>query len=364
MSKLLLDNEDDAKWKHTSKCLSFEADAPPTFRVVPKQPVATPSSCDSLLTIEAIKNAIGGNDFEALDRMASSIVQEIEESPNALKDVTKQAAKNLLCELAKPKSSHPPASIDFALKWLPFLSSFGWDESLYEIFFCRSNADTILSGMITQCAECWNDEQVRACQVCILNRIQSDGGISHCSPQRLLDFLVHTSNQTLITRQPFAGTPLPSFAAVLSQAHAAAAVKLALECARIDNEEWMAAHTGSSSVQRCARRNMAPNWLVLLQLVARCSKKHLALVTNSLVSQLPADGWKRDVYSLVLFRLYVSLPSMMNLGDAKLRGILIEAAGDPTSDWLHWRCPLDDQVRQMVATLSSELEPKTFSVDD
>lgn len=356
LSKLLIEDagdDDKGGGTHKSASVSVEASPAPQFSTARKEHQMSSSRRNCLLAIDAIKSSIGSNDVEALGCMAISIAQAIEDCSNSVNNAPNEAAMNLLGELSKTDTSHPPVLVNAALKWLPFLSSISWDDSLCETAFGSNNTDTALRGMIEQCAKCWNEEQISGCQAWILNQVQSDNGISRFSPQCMIDFLVRTSNQSPVMQQPFAGVALPPFSVVSLHEHAAAAVKLALEGARIENENSTAPGKLTCTPGSYLGRDMVPNWLVLLQLVSRCSKKHLALVANSLVSELATDGWESDVYPPVLLRLYSSLPSMMNLGDPKLRGILIKAAGDLSLNWLDWRCPLDDQIRQMIATLSS-----------
>lgn len=358
LAKLLLDDEE-----MELDALPFEPDKVPDF-VVAKVPgeVFSPSNFSS----EAAERAIASNDLLALDSMIATLAHDIESNSNQVQNAPK-AARDLLVALSKPvvggvrqeeQQHHSSALVNFALKWFPFLSHFGWGDdidgnAIFDVIFSQSSGavvdhETWSSILHTSVEFAWTETQLRSCQAWILDGAQKDGFLVRYCPLRIADFLIHTANQYSLAFKPFADASAPPFAAVASQAHASAAVKIALECARIENDT-----APNTLAQRCADRNMSPTWFILLELTARCSKNHMTFVANSLVSQLPSEEWKGAVYPLVLLRLYVSLPNTMGLGDAKLRGILISAVGNPNSGWLEWRCPLDAQVRGVVQTLGS-----------
>ena len=354
LAKLLLDDEE-----MEIDALPFEPDKVPDF-VVDVMPgeVVSPSNLSS----EATEQAIASKDLRALDSIFASLVQDIESNSNHVQNAPK-AARDLLAALSKPmvgaiQQQHSSALNNFVLKWFPFLSQFGWGDdvdgnAIFEVIFSQNSGaivddDTWSSILRTSVEVSWTETQLRSCQTWILDGAQNDQFLVRHCPLRMADFLIHTSNQYSLAFEPFAGASVPPFAAVASQAHASAAVKIALECARVENVA-----APNTLAQHCGDRNMPPTWFILLELTARCSKNHMTFVANSLVSQLPSEEWKGSVYPLVLLRLYVSLPHMMGLGDARLREILISAVGNPNVGWLEWRCPLDAQARGMVQTLGS-----------
>jgi hypothetical protein len=357
LAKLLLDEEEDEL-----DPLPFEAQYVLAFDATEMSDEVFSPSCDGGIAADALERAIAANDFRSLDSMASSLVQGFESSSSKVQNIPREAARNLLAALSKPMvesiGHHPSAFVNFVLKWYPFLSQFGWcndidGNAIFEVIFNRNNNAVLYnktwSSILRTCSEfSWTEAQIRSCQAWILDGAQNDEFLTRQCPLRMVDFLVHTSNQFSLAFRPFAGASAPPFAALGSQAHASSAVKIALECARVEN-----CAAPSAFAQRCADRNMLPPWLILLELTARCSKKHLTFVTDTLVSQLSSDGWKGIVYPLVLLRLYLHLPSMMSLGDAKLREVLVSAVGNHRSGWMEWRCPLDDQVQSMVQTLGS-----------
>ena len=303
---------------------------------------------DTALREEVINDFLSRSDFEGLERVIQKTDFDSRERTESAVSSPNQVARIILSRLSYENSSR--CFVNFALKWVPYLTQCdSCNRSIWENIFRRSDHSIhgVNSLLASRCGQQWSKFQIDDCQRWILTTVHENTVSGEYSPEIMVKFLVLASGQPTMQRLPFAGSSHPNYNLVESQVNASAMVRLALAAADTDKRSGLELADSNG--------NMLPDWILLLDMVSRCSKNHLALVTKSLVSELPSEGWKGSVYPLILLRLYTYLPQNMNLADSKLRSILVDAAARKSSRWLEWICPLDNQVRQMVASL--EINP-------
>ena len=95
-------------------------------------------------------------------------------------------------------------------------------------------------------------------------------------------------------------------------------------------------------------RNLLPDWLVLILLVA---KRNLAAVIETVLATNPREC---RVISEVILRLYLTYPDDMKFSaDPNLRILLLQASGRKPQSWLNWRCPLDSHICEVFSSFLS-----------
>jgi hypothetical protein len=71
---------------------------------------------------------------------------------------------------------------------------------------------------------------------------------------------------------------------------------------------------------------------------------------------------QKNAVESVILRLYCYFPTYVSLGDARVRSALLHAASSYSAEWLTWRCPLDDQARELISNLAkAPMPPQAIS---
>lgn len=260
-------------------------------------------------------------------------------------------------------SPNSPSSLRFINKWIPKLTRQNGGFALWKLLFtshhsgttAQEDIDTIL---FSSCIQVWAKEHIQSCQTWVLselitNNLKDDENISLA---KLVKFFVLTSDQLSLHRHSFLSEnnfcSKPVFAS--SQNNANATISLALKCAQ-------RSYDNNDETSQYSNRNMLPDWLTLILLIAKCNKKCCSLVTKQILSSLVkakdqegkrSSSCRTNYLHATLLRIYVYFPSLIGLGDATLRKELLHAAAIFAHDFVQWRCPIDDQVNEMLNNLS------------
>ena len=247
--------------------------------------------------------------------------------------------------------SRPTIFTETVLKWIPILSE-NAEEPFWQILFAKAGEDSVgevedmMDLLVTRCIASWSAAKVSSCQSWILQMIIAEN-LRDYSISLFLKCLINKSGQLSYCETPLLhrdNKEEGNFPAIEQQQETVAAVRLSLEGARCQFEQ-------SKKIEKS--RNILPDWMVLLLLIGKRSKKHLDLMTTILVDRLPSDKWEGQLLPGALLRLYSHFPSVMNLNNAKTRQILVNSAAEMASDWLQWRTPFDEQVECVILNLQS-----------
>mmetsp|Transcript_28948 Transcript_28948/g.42032 ORF Transcript_28948/g.42032 Transcript_28948/m.42032 type:complete len:666 (+) Transcript_28948:444-2441(+) len=366
--------------------------------LISKTPQLLYESTCVTLSEETIRKYCSEGKYFVIEKQLKIIQLKTDEGSIGTEEVS-AIAKHLL--VAYSSSEECTSLANLILKWVPLLTQLHGDSSLWEIIFLlppdefHSEASCMSISLIARCASLWTSLHIGSCQFWILGVMCGRGIQSKLSLLLMLRFLVTTLGQQSVQSISFSDNITRRKSECLAtQDNATGAIRLALDCAELlyskntnptpikgSNSDVMSLalecvkiyHTeytnstdctmpGSSFATTCVSnlqsrnahddRNILPIWLVLILQVAKCGKKHLDLVTKVLLSLLPSSGWEGQIIPVALLRLYAYFPSLMALNDPKLRGILLDAAGENASKWLEWRSPLDSQLSEMIKNLS------------
>jgi len=253
---------------------------------------------------------------------------------------------------------------NFMFKWIPALSEIYSNESLWEIIFgsmtlaeathfspdrdmCR-----MLDALVIRCAAVWSDSHVLACQRWILSQDLKKWSGSYLSCQRAVRFLVVTGQHLSFQYQlKSSGIRLGKpFVCADSQENARASVSLAMLCG---SKGFSPNNLSNSSIlEWCEGRNKLPNWLSLIMYVAQAGKSCCQLATNCILDRMSMKSAPIELVQVVILRLYCSFPLSIPLGNQRLRVTLLEGARCHATPWMCWRCPLDNQLKDMMSSLS------------
>lgn len=251
------------------------------------------------------------------------------------------------------------------LKWVPFLTQDCGDSELWRLIFierlCKSSSSChfdVLLSLVCNCAMRWSNEHIAACQSWILSQ-QSKSSISGSiySLKASLRFLVISSEQKSIHCFDFDNDAhIPHFAYVQTQERALSAINLALGCLESENiptdrmGDLLENQTMKEPADTFIGRNIFPDWLVILFLIAKSGKPYLEMTIKHILECIDENP-RRALYA-VLLRLYSMFPLMINLGEPRLKNALLQASKDDSFPWLEWRCPLDSQVSEMLSNVT------------
>lgn len=294
---------------------------------------------DGALTPDFIHSCVDGDQYNVLEDMLGMIAAKSVISKNSEQKIG--AAKILLESSASFRDD--PSFIRILLKWVPLLGQDEGDEHLWQLIFLDhlklSKNRCQPMHLVCGCALHWADEHISACQAWILSQ-QADSSLweSIHSLELVLRFFVLASEQRSIDC-----FQVDSNSGFHAQEGATSLVNLALHYARVKDNSTTLNH--SRGMKQLAEID---DWMTLVVLIGR---SHQALVVKHILEE--KDKSPASTYDLLaaLMRLYLMFPLSMSLSDPKLRNALLQAS-EQVSWWHDWRCPLDDQITDMLSNLT------------
>lgn len=336
---------------------------PPDFRKDNGGEAAEIDSFRSCLTIDE-------DDEQPLEQSAleKSVSKAIEETqPQLLENVLRHCLEDDLA--GRPTESVDRESLSVAilrkfldlqhqqdsitrlvLAYVPQLSRLSGSPKLWQLVFAKKEgeASEILDTLVGRCTATWCQTHLASCYTWLLSLGTSIDAATY-SISRAGRYLVLTSGQHSIHIDRFS-------------------VKVAVKC--VDSwgksEEFavssaaiafegMKQSTSSGGFPGLLSRNYLPDWLVIILALAKCGRVQMKYICESVIQRIaqPSNDLSLPLLRAVFLRLYVSNPQGMNLGSAKIRTVLMEAAEEYSTSWLDWRSPLDDQLNDMLETVTS-----------
>lgn len=234
--------------------------------------------------------------------------------------------------------------------YVPQLSKRSGSPELWELIFANKEgeANEILDALVCRCTACWCEHHLVSCYTWLLS-IGKSIAFSTYSITRATRYLVLTSGQHSVHINNFSSKCtvkcIDSWG--MSEEFAVSSAAVAFEA--------MKEATSHGLPPGLLSRNNLPDWLIVILTLAKCGRVQMKYICESVIQRIaqPADELSLPLLRAVFLRLYVSNPQGMNLGSSKIRAVLMEAAEEYAHSWLEWRSPLDDQLNDMLETVTS-----------
>ena len=207
------------------------------------------------------------------------------------------------------------------------------EKNLWQrIFSPQGQCMPLQMSLVQRCALNWSDSHVASCVDWIIQSKQSWNGVNQL--KLVTRFLAVISEE----RSSLCFNFIKSTQGICyNQDQAVVITSLALSLAVLE----------SSAGDSNNSRNLLPDWLVLILLLA---KTHLSAVIKAV---LVTDPRECRVIADVILRLYLAYPEDMELSAyPNLRILLLQASGNNQS-WRNWRCPLDSQICEVFSSCLS-----------
>ena len=190
------------------------------------------------------------------------------------------------------------------LKWVPRLLQIGRGNDTWHIIFVdvlekskyALKFETCVA-LVSSCAMQWPHEYILECQRWVVSQQERCcRWDSHLSLKLVLRFLVLSSEQKSVNTFDYNKTLSWRFHYVQSPDCAKCIVDLSLTCLSLDDQK-------STQRQVCSinSRNVLPDWLVLILIVAKAGKAYLDLTTELILNRTDESP---GVFSALLLRLY------------------------------------------------------------
>ena len=285
---------------------------------------------DGIVTEEFINSIVAVGQYNILDESLEHLKRK------AIISREKVDASALVRALMNSytSSNSDPSLGRVILKFVPQLSQFSCDEKLWQNIFIamaeKSIDEQFLSYLVSGCIMHWSDDSITACQQWILTQ---NGLKNALSVRLLLRFLVVGSTHCM-----------SNFVCVQSNENAVSTMKIVLQYLEMVSDK-------SSETTCSEERNNLPDWLILTCVVAK--SHHQCVVTMIMEAIDSNSNCAPSICYSVLLRLYLMFPMTLQWNDAKVRNHLVKAAKQHTKKSLRWRCPLDNQVFEMLHNLGT-----------
>lgn len=303
---------------------------------------------------------------DILEKIAASFTKE---SPQELHDVLeaysaedsedRTPASELvtvhLVRQIEELGSKPRWAVTALLRWVPLLSRDVATPDLWTIVFAKQDnlLSLFLDELILLCIQSWSMTHIQNCTEWIKSTNREN--LAKLSARRLADFLVKTSKITPPELEPFADTSLlntnPEWGT--SEAHASFLVRVCIEAA-VESAEKDLVFDGRDSL---------PSWLILLEMLGNRGKKQLVYLTDALLRfrHENSDSAALPLLDTAILRLYLLLPTWMNVGSSPVRMALLRASETHSSSWTRWRSSLDDKLEEAIESLAAG-EPRASRI--
>ena len=235
------------------------------------------------------------------------------------------------------------------LAYVPRLSSLSGTSELWQLMFSSAETENkqILDSLLCRCMASWCADHISSCCDWLLStsRTLGKGKPLYCV-ERITRFLLLSSGQLSVHLERFsAKVKVVGIKSWGSEEFAASSIAIAIE--------GMKRATSAGFHTDLLDRNFLPEWLIFILALAKCGRIQMKYICEAILQQMSQTPEKLSppLLRAVFLRLYVSNPHGMNLGTAKIRSVLMEAADEYFVSWLDWRSPMDDQLQDMLDTM-------------
>ena len=224
------------------------------------------------------------------------------------------------------------------INWMPQLVVSS-PKKHWGAIFTSAWKGTIGNEILSRCACSWSEDDIQACLLWTFQLSMEDR--KGLDLHRLVNFIVIANDRQISSYEDFGGRLYSKTGVLQLDFHIA--IMLAIECSHTDDRETI------------EDRNAVPAWLQLLLEAGHKDKATMCYIIGALLHEIGLHHDNKHLKSAVL-RLYSSFPTLVNLGNANLRNVLVDSC--KSSKWLTWRSPFDAQIDDMVQTMRLSPSPR------
>jgi hypothetical protein len=239
------------------------------------------------------------------------------------------------------------------VKWIPRLSYRTGAPALWSLMFLRNaswSQSMASTSLLSACLSRWSVQHVMQCKDWILHSSWEETDRIDFSLVSL--FLISTSGQPSPSVELFGRSSSVSQDAdwASTKEFVVTATQIALLCLK---------QSSNMPEKSLTRRNGFQPFMSLIFLLAKCGKRQLRTVSDTILQGLAKSEGAMELSKLeiIFLHLYLRHPYWMDLGSASARNTLLHAAEKHAETWTDWRSSLDDRLEDLLdAVVESELK--------
>jgi hypothetical protein len=230
------------------------------------------------------------------------------------------------------------------VKWIPQLSCRTGAPALWKLLFLRNTSwsqSITASSLLSACLSRWSVQHVIQCRDWILHSSLDEKDKIDYSLVSL--FLISTSEQPSPSIELFT-----RFSSVPDETDWASTKEFVVTATQI--AVLSLKQSSNISDQSISRRNGLHPFTSLIFLVAKCGKRQLRTVSDTILQELAKceSAMELSKLEIVFLHLYLRHPHWMDLGSASARNTLLHAAENHAETWTNWRSSLDDRLEDLL----------------
>ena len=295
---------------------------------------------DNCISKETIMNLLKSGSIEKLDSVLDNTFENRMQNKESFDNMSVTLMTSFGC-LSHEECNESVGRL--ILHWIPKLTKDECSNRFWIAFFGSGKKGVTDSScnfknlLLTHCLLLWSTGQIIACQNWILNKIGtkqfSNFDITLCLKCFLYPLRHSRCNEKEL------------FDLLATKAQTESAVKLAM----------LGAHDWSITLNNDMDPWIDPKWMSFLIAIAGIDKKHLGLICEILLDNLSSTSWEGKLLPIAILKLYATFPMDMNLGDAKIREVLLKAFNENSPYWFGLETSLDSQFDSAISLLSDQL---------
>ena len=234
--------------------------------------------------------------------------------------------------------------------WLPRLTRGSGNPELWRLLFRAASDESDVPGrkdsLLLKCMAHWSVAHIEQCREWIISEAVTEQDDNDFGP--LVLFLLATSGQSTVT-EPFSSVQVnPRSNWASTKEFVVAATSIAVQS--------LVAVSSESPVARVRRDRVPPPGLTLCIMLSQVGRKQFRSVCSVVLSSLSDPSKTKDhpTLEVILLRLYLLFPHLMDLGTVMTRQALVRAAQDSIGIWSEWNCYWDDRMDGWFGVLKQQ----------
>ena len=223
--------------------------------------------------------------------------------------------------------------------WIPAITKSEGSPIFWTQLFSQEMENGDVDSLLPQCILGWSTKHITSCKVWIFS-LKDEQLTELCMP-KVVEFLLVSCGQAATQTRNFRNNAVTMGGWMSNKASVDDIARIVFAAAK------------SSDVQ-VDNRNHLPCWIQLILLVSQAGKhqaNHLVITLLTLLDKDKANEDLRMRVAVAVLRVYASFPYFVNLGNAKLRSVLLTASN--SADWIPWRTPIDAPIGNILEALKS-----------
>lgn len=232
---------------------------------------------------------------------------------------------------------------DTILTWIPRLSSASGSPAFWKLVFGRAKEPsyvTMSGRLLTRCMQSWSTLHINQCIDWII-------GIDHSTSKDfdykgIAIFLSECSGQPSSQIEMFADLQWSDSVWANSKEFVSKGALIAFRS------------LNAIPIQVAIRRFSFPPGFILIFLLSRCGKKHLRSICDMILEELSetnAERPEKQVFKVLLLRLYFNFPQWMDLGTSESRNALMLASESFSGCWTNWHSSFDNRIDDLLQSV-------------